>query len=47
MKFNGFKEFCKEVFLCVFYFDKKGVIVWEEVKKDEFFGKVKEKLDVK
>ncbi|AAP10123.1 hypothetical protein BC_3181 [Bacillus cereus ATCC 14579] len=47
MKFNGFKELRKEAFLRVFHSDKKGVTAWEEVKKDELPGKVKEKLDVK
>ncbi len=47
VKFNGFKELRKEAFLRVFHSDKKGVTAWEEVKKDELPGKVKEKLDVK
>lgn len=46
MKFDASKNLRKEAFLRV-YHNGKGVLAWEEVKKEELPKKVKEQLGVK
>ncbi|WP_369900125.1 YxeA family protein [Bacillus manliponensis] len=46
MEFDASKNLRKEAFLRV-YHNGKGVLAWEEVKKDKLPKKVKEKLSVK